>query len=228
MSDENTSRSASAGAENGAELARKGAGAANHGAEAEDGAERGREPSVWLVAVRDLALVLVALTLWAAADTWYTVSGLGLAAAVSVLNGILAGGAIAGLLHEWGHFIGARVSGGTAPLAPAQGFLPLFNFDFTKSEVSHFQAMSVGGNLPTWGFALLLAWALPLDAPGRIAIVSAATGFAVFASIVEFPVMSRVAGGTPPAESLAKITSETLRRGAIGGAIAASLLATVL
>ena len=191
-------------------------------------ADTPREPNIWLVAVRDLAIVLAMLTLWAAADTWYAVTGFGLAATVSVLNGILAGGAISGLLHEWGHFIGARMSGGTAPLAPARGFLPLFNFDFEKSEVSHFQAMSVGGNIPTWGFALLLAWALPLDAPGRIAIVSAAVGFAIFASVVEFPVISRVSGGMPPAESLGKISSETLKTGAISGAVAALLLAAVL
>ena len=191
-------------------------------------AEAPKEPSIWLVGVRDLAIVLAILTLWAAADTWYAVTGLGLAAAVSVLNGVLAGGAIAGLLHEWGHFIGARVSGGTAPLAPAKGFLPLFNFDFAKSEVSHFQAMSIGGNLPTWGFALLLAWVLPLDAPGRIAIVSAAVGFSIFANVVEFPVMSRVSGGMPPIESLGKISSATLQTGAISGAVAALLLAAVL
>ena len=191
-------------------------------------ADRPKEPNLWFVATRDLAIVLSILTLWAAADTWYAVTGLGLAAAVSVLNGILAGGAIAGLLHEWGHFIGARVSGGTAPLAPARGFLPLFNFDFAKSEVSHFQAMSVGGNLPTWGFALFLAWALPLDAPGRIAIFSAAVGFSIFASVVEFPVMSRVSGGMAPADSLGRISSTTLKTGAISGAVAALLLAAVL
>jgi hypothetical protein len=187
-----------------------------------------KEPNLALVGVRDLGIVLAILSLWAAADTWYVVTGLGLAAWVSVLNGLLAGAAITGLLHEWGHFAGARLSGGTAPLAPAKSFLPLFNFDFSKSETSHFQAMSVGGNLPTWGFALLLAMALPLDAPGRIAIVSSAVGFSIFALIVEAPVMSRVAGGMAPAESLGKITASTIRSGAIGGAVGALLIASML
>ena len=187
-----------------------------------------KEPNIALLAGRDVAIVLVALTLWAAADTWYAVTGLGLAAIVSVLNGVLVGAALTGLVHEWGHLIGARLSGGTAPLAPAKDFLPLFNFDFAKSETSQFQAMSIGGNLPTWGFALLLAIALPLDAPGRIAIVSSAFGFSIFALVVEGPVMSRVAGGMDPAESLGKITSGTIKAGGISGAVGALLLASIL
>ena len=187
-----------------------------------------KEPSVWLVGARDLGIVLAALSLWAAADTWYAVTGLGIAAAVSVLNGIFVGAAITGLVHEWGHFAGARLSGGTAPLAPARGFLPLFNFDFARSEPSHFQAMSVGGNVPTWGVALLLAIALPLDAPGRIALVSSAVAFSVFANVVELPVISRVASGMAPVESLGKITPAVIRAGAIGGAAAGVLLASVL
>ena len=191
-------------------------------------AEVVKEPSLYLLGARDLGIVLAALSLWAAADTWYAVTGLGLAATVSVLNGILVGAAITGLAHEWGHLAGARLSGGTAPLAPARGFLPLFNFDFAKSETSHFQAMSVGGNLPTWGVALLLAIALPLDAPGRIAIVSSAVGFSIFANVVELPVISRVAGGMAPAESLGKISPATIRSGAIAGAVGAVLLASLL
>lgn len=187
-----------------------------------------KEPNLAFVGVRDLGIALAALSIWAAADTWYAVTGLGLAAWVSVLNGILVGAAITGLLHEWGHLTGARLSGATAPLAPAKGFLPLFNFDFAKSETSQFQAMSIGGNLPTWGFALLLATTLPLDAPGRIALVSSVVGSSIFALIVELPVMSRVNGGMAPTESLGKISAATIQSGAIGGAVGALLLASVL
>lgn len=187
-----------------------------------------KEPNLALVAVRDIAIVSVLLTLWGAADTWAAASGLGLATTVSVVNGILVGAGITGLIHEWGHFTGARLSGGTAPLAPAKGFLPLYNFDFDKSEVSHFQAMSLGGNLPTWLLAFALAWTLPLDSPGRIALVCAAFGFSAFASIIELPVMSRVSNGMAPLESLGKIDTQVFTTAALGGAASALVLAALL
>lgn len=205
--------------------------AASAGADAVEStasAGRAKEPSLPLVGVRDLGIVAAALSIWAAADAWYAVTGLGLAVWLSVLDGILVGAAVTGLFHEWGHFAGARLSGGTAPLGPARGFLPLFKFDFAKSETSQFQAMSIGGNVSTWGFALLLAIVLPLDAPGRIALLSSAVGFSIFALVVEAPVMSRVAGGMAPRESLGMITSSTLKTGAVSGAVGALLLASIL
>jgi len=191
-------------------------------------ASAAKEPILALVAIRDVGIVSALLTLWGTADLWAESTGLGLATLVSVVNGILVGAGITGLAHEWGHFVGARLSGATAPLAPAKGFLPLYDFDFQKSEVSQFQAMSIGGHVPTWGLVLLLAWALPLDSPGRIALVSAAVGFSLFASVVEFPVMSRVSGGMAPLESLSKIDRQTFTTAALSGAVGALLLAALL
>ena len=49
------------------------------------------EPSLFSLLARDAAIALAALSLWAAADTWYLVSGLGFALAVSVLDAIFVG-----------------------------------------------------------------------------------------------------------------------------------------
>lgn len=75
--------------------------------------------------VRDLAIVLGALSLWAGADAWYLATRSGFAAALSVADGLLVGLAVAIALHEWGHYAGARLSGGYAPLNQNGRLLPL-------------------------------------------------------------------------------------------------------
>lgn len=65
-----------------------------------------------LVILRDVAIVSALLSLFAAAETWAQVSGLALAALLSVIDGFLVGIATGALLHEWGHFAGARLGEG--------------------------------------------------------------------------------------------------------------------
>ena len=184
--------------------------------------------SLPLVVLRDVVLLLVALSLWAAAESWLLLSGTGFAWLLSVADGLLAGALMVGLFHEWGHFAGARLSGGTAPLSSEKLPLPLFNFDFARSEPRHFQAMGIGGNLAHWSVVLLIAIFLPPDTAGRVALLAGALGFAVFASAVEFPVISRCQGGVSPSESLAGIRPADLKRNGVLGAVAALLLFSIL
>ena len=184
--------------------------------------------SLPLAVLRDVALLLAALSLWAAADAWMLLSGTGFAWLLSVADGLLVGVLTAGLFHEWGHFAGARLSGGTAPLTPVTLPLPLFNFDFARSETRHFQAMGVGGNLAHWMVVLLIAIFLPPETAGRVALLAGALGFAVFASAVEFPVISRCHGGAAPIASLAGIRPADLKRNGVLGAVAALLLFSLL
>ena len=184
--------------------------------------------SLPLAVLRDVALLLAALSLWAAADAWMRLAGRGFAWLLSVADGRLVGVLTAGLFHEWGHFAGARLSGGTAPLTPVTLPLPLFNFDFARSETRHFQAMGVGGNLAHWMVVLLIAIFLPPETAGRVALLAGALGFAVFASAVEFPVISRCHGGAAPIASLAGIRPADLKRNGVLGAVAALLLFSIL
>ena len=184
--------------------------------------------SLPLAVLRDVALLLAALSLWAAADAWMLLSGTGFAWLLSVADGLLVGVLTAGLFHEWGLFAGARLSGGTAPLTPVTLPLPLFNFDFARSETRHFQAMGVGGNLAHWMVVLLIAIFLPPETAGRVALLAGALGFAVFASAVEFPVISRCHGGAAPIASLAGIRPADLTRNGVLGAVAALLLFSIL
>lgn len=184
--------------------------------------------SLWRVALRDGAILLAALSLWAAADAWMLLSGTGLAWLLSVADGLVVGLLVGGLFHEWGHFAGARLSGGTAPLAATKFPFPLFNFDFARSQPRHFQVMGVAGNLAHWSVVVLLALSLSLETPGQVALLAGALGFAVFASAVEFPVISRCRSGVAPAVSLAGIRPADLKYDGIVGALAALLLFAML
>ncbi len=164
------------------------------------------------VALRDLAIVVAALSLWAAADTWYAVTRLGFAATLSFANGLLVGAGVGALLHEWGHFTGARLTGARSPLRPFGGFLPLFDFDMQANDERQFQWMSVGGNLAHWSVVLALVWLLPLDTPGRAALACGAFGFAVFASTTELPIIRKVANGIAPSDALVTILKTGLSR----------------
>jgi hypothetical protein len=180
------------------------------------------------LAMRDGAIALAALSLWAAADAWHHTTGLGFAALLSVLDGLVVGVVLSGLAHEWGHFTGARLGGGVAPTTRFAKFFPLFVFDVQHSDARAFRAMSVGGNVAHWLVVFGLALFLPLDGPGRIALVSAAFGFACFASTTEFPVIQRAYSGVSPLECFAGLTGEKLRRNQWLGAAAGVGLFLVL
>jgi hypothetical protein len=164
------------------------------------------------LALRDGAIALAALSLFAAADAWYAVSRLPAAALLSVLDGLAVGYGLGLLAHEWGHFAGARWGGGIAPTTKLTQLFPIFLLDMQRSPDRAFKAMSLGGNIAHWSaVALFVLWA-PLDAPGRVALASGAFAFAFGASTTEFPVIGRSFGGASPTESFSGLTGAKLRR----------------
>jgi len=180
------------------------------------------------LALRDGAIALAALTLWGAADSWFASTGLFLAGLVSVGNGVFAGVGLAFLAHEWGHFAGARLTGGIAPTTRITRFLPIFHLDLHQSDPAAFRAMSVGGNLAHWLAVFSLAALVPLDSPGRVALVSAVFGFAVFATTTELPIIRRAYAGVEPVACFEGLDREKLRRNQWIGAAAGLVLATLL
>lgn len=170
------------------------------------------EATLSLVILRDVAVVSALLTLWGAAETWAAVSGLALAALVSTVNGFLVGAASGALLHEWGHFAGARLGGGHAPLKPIGGFLPIFDFDYANNATRAFDWMGIGGNIAHWSVVLLFLFALPQTGPGSAALVAGALGFAVFASTVEIPVIRKSRQGLSGIEALGSIPRDFVKR----------------
>jgi hypothetical protein len=176
------------------------------------------------LALRDGAITLAALSLWAAADAWHATTGLSAAALLSVLDGLAVGGALGLLAHEWGHFAGARWGGGIAPTTKITQLFPIFLLDMQRSPERAFRAMSVGGNVAHWSLVAALFLWVPLDAPGRVALACGAFSFAFGASLTEVPVIRRSFAGASPVESFQGLTGAKLRRDRWIGIAAGALL----
>ena len=81
-----------------------------------------------------LLLVLVTLGLYAAADSWYILTGLGLALLLSIATALLVGISVSTLIHEWFHLLGAKLSGGAYHI-PAKPGLFVYDWHFADNNV---------------------------------------------------------------------------------------------
>jgi len=110
--------------------------------------------------VRDSAIVLAAVAAW-----WTLASasaGQGPAADLAgVVCGVL-GGAVAFVLHEWGHLLAGLLAGGTFPVAANLKAPFLFDIDIDNS-VRQFTIMSLGGFAVTVLGILFVYTQLPGD-----------------------------------------------------------------
>lgn len=217
-----------------------------HGGEMEEGAgagqaqqEPGAAPSSaprpeWRDSDKRLVIVgshllvaMLVLSMWAAADTWQAVTGFALASLLSVLTAFLAGFVLGTLVHEWGHFLGARRAGAGYTI-PGKPGLFVFNFDFARNSPSQFLTMSYGGQFGG-ALAVLLLWlAVPVDSAGRAMLVAGAVGGAVFAAAIEWPVIRAVRAGGNPATELGRIDRAVLQGSALKGFVATVLFWFVL
>lgn len=170
------------------------------------------EATMSLVALRDVAIVSSLLSLFAAAEAWASVSGLAFASLLATVQGLLVGVATCALGHEWGHFAGARLGGGHAPLKPIKGFLPLFDFDYANNDKRAFDWMSYGGNMAHTAIPLVYLVSLPTNSPGTAALIAGAVGFAVFSSIIEWPVIKKSRSGMSGLEALGTIPRDFVPR----------------
>jgi hypothetical protein len=98
-------------------------------------------------AVRDLLIVLAALSLWLLLADASAGSG-----PLADLAGLIAGagiGATAYLLHEWGHWTGARLAGSVMHVSARLDTAFMFTFDSRANGKREFAAMTAGGFLAT-------------------------------------------------------------------------------
>lgn len=126
-----------------------------------------------------------------------TGAALYLAASLAFLSGL----ALSHILHEWGHFLGARLGG--ARLTVREKVSPLFfDFDFPANTPRQFLWMSAGGL--SGNLLLLLFLALCIDPSGLVltALLAAVLGQLVFVVILELPVSLRVLAGQAPLAAL--------------------------
>jgi len=169
---------------------------------------------------------LGALGLFAAADSWVLLSGLGLASLLAVVAGALAGITTTTLVHEWFHLAGVRFAGGAYDIPDKLGLF-VYDWDFDANDSRQFVIMSIAGSVGGV-LSLLLVWmVVPADTLGRAALYGGTVAGFVFASIVEWPVLSRVRAGGAPLAELSKINERVLTR-AFFGAAGAGVLTLLL
>jgi hypothetical protein len=157
------------------------------------------------VAALHFVMAMGALTLWGAADAWAVASGWGLAQAAAIANAIIAATIITSILHEWGHFAGARLSGSVAPVLekPVRYFF-MFDFKFEHNDPRQFLWMSAGGILTPWLLVLATPLLVPIDSASRAMLLAAFVTRAVQVSVFEVPVFLRTQGGGQPRDELGR------------------------
>jgi len=148
-------------------------------------------------AVRDALVAALTLALLAWDRTLVLAGATGSrATAVGVTSGVLFA-LTSFFAHEWGHWLGAVLTGGLVhPPRRLVSFF-LFFFDTGRSTRRQFLAMSYGGYAATLAaLVALAAWANPATMSGRTALVLAGLGMAITAAL-EIPTTWRVARGAP-------------------------------
>lgn len=183
-----------------------------------------KEPALGGMMLRDGVALAAVLAVWGGADAWAVVSGLQFAKAVAIVNGVVAGLVVVALLHEWGHYAGAKLTGAIAPRVEPKSPSSLFRFQFdlANNTLRQFTALGVGGNVAHWLAFLTLFALLPLETAGQTALVAAALAFAFGASVLEVPIIARALKGTvQPIHAFDHLSRAVLRRhvfiGGIGG-----------
>ncbi len=165
-----------------------------------------------------LALWTLSLCLFAAADSWNHLTGWSLASLLSVITGIAAGFLTVNLVHEWFHYLGAKLTSGTYTLTNKPSLF-VFDWNFEKNTLDQFFRMSVAGTI---GGALAL-WvvfnAVDANNAGRAAMVAGAAASFAFGSIIEWPVLMRTRASRNPMQELSKINPGVLGRASAGSAI---------
>ncbi|MEM6999361.1 MAG: hypothetical protein AAF529_01150 [Pseudomonadota bacterium] len=147
--------------------------------------------------------ISAALTLWGTANFWAVESSLLLAQAVALGNAIAAGTVIASILHEWGHYAGARLAGANAPvLAKPRRLYFMFDFDMQANSKDQFLSMSLGGIIANWAVVLVLLVLIPLTSLAAALLVAVTLAKAVNVSLFEVPIVMQVREGAEPETAL--------------------------
>ncbi len=148
-----------------------------------------------MLLLRDLLWLVVTLALWRVVSQWSPDSN----AADIVLSLVVAGlTAFCGfLVHEWGHWIGARVRGSVTQWPDRITSLFLFRFDCVRNSRSQFLWMSCGGFIASALAVAFLVYALPFDRlAGQAALTLTVLGV-VATFVLEVPTAWKNYRGAP-------------------------------
>jgi len=180
-----------------------------------------KEPALGGMLLRDASLIVAALALFGGAHAWAQDANFALAQVTAIAASLIVGWLITGMFHEWGHYAGAKLAGAIAPRVQLPGFSFFrYNFDLEKNSVGQFAAMSIGGNLAHWGAVVAAILLMPMTTTPQVTFIAAAVAFAVFASVIEWPIIARaISGRVRPAEAFSHLSRNFLRwHYVVGGA----------
>ena len=132
---------------------------------------------------------VASLTLFGAAQTWATASGLPIAMATGIAAAVIAGMVLSSILHEWGHYLGAALAGSTIKIAdkPSDYF---FFLNFNPKANTQRQALSLtwGGLAGSWLLVAGVAALIPLGSWYGAVLLATVAGRAINASVFELPI----------------------------------------
>lgn len=149
------------------------------------------------------ALVMGALTLWGAAEAWAQSTGWAIAQFAAVANALIAGYVIPSTIHEWGHFLGARLSGAASPvLNEPKGHFFMFDFKMDENTTEQFTWMSWGGIVAPWIPVLVVAIFVPLSLTSGAVLFATLLSKAVGVAVFEGPVALAAAQSGEPGRAL--------------------------
>ncbi|MEH6567856.1 MAG: hypothetical protein V7709_02190 [Halioglobus sp.] len=158
------------------------------------------------------------MSLFAAADSWSAITGLAIASLLSIVTGIVAGFATTTLVHEWFHYLGARLTAGDYEI-PKKMSLFVFDWSFPKNNLKQFYTMSIAGSFGGLAGIALLWLCIPTDTAGRAALVASGVASFAFAAVIEWPVLMRTRKTGDPLGELSKIDERVLMRATLTSAL---------
>lgn len=168
------------------------------------------------------ALWLLAFSLFAATDSWATLTGWALATVLNILTGIVAGFISVNLAHEWSHYLGARLVGADYSINPKPSIF-VFDWNFETNGNGRFYTMSIAGNLGGALAVLALFLGIDPDNAGRAALLAGAVASFALGALIEWPVLLRTLRSGNPFAELAKLSPPVLG-GAVTGSVAVGVI----
>ena len=176
------------------------------------------------------AMAMGALTIWGAAVTWAQVTGWAIAQFAAVGGALVAGMILPSIIHEWGHFAGARLSGAQSPaLEKPRNHYFMFDFAMDQNDARQFIWMSWGGILAPWvlvvGAWVFVPWALT----SGLVLIATLMSRAVAVTVFEAPIAQAVSqGGDPGTELGRQVKDGALSRAGLVGNVSGWLIFAAL
>jgi len=132
---------------------------------------------------------IASLTLFGAAHTWATTSGLAVAFGTAIAAAFIAGMVLSSIFHEWGHYSGAALSGSTIKiLDQPSNYYFFLGFNPQKNSPRQALWMTWGGLSGSWLLVFGVLVLVPLNSWMSAVLLATVVGRAVNASIFEMPI----------------------------------------